>query len=447
VVDYKASTQGGKGTLSLIYSDGESKTLQSNHPAYTEVLTYLVATPEDQHDEDLLREMSNPALRLGRLLKAVDPRFDFDTFTLSFEGLPLTGALVDLIKDRLNNGKGDWERFARFLARLETNPSFGAKKALYSFVSKNGLHILADGRFVGHKAVGHDGKSQSAGPNNFINGVLYGKPGESVHVPHYVGMVVSKRRGDVDDSAMACSTGLHVGSLSYASGFAPVLLTVVVAPEDVVGGEYGDKFRTERYEVVGINERKEEFVGEDYEIVDRSGVLTPGEKEFAEGCAILSRDHQFTDEERVQYNSLPSVGRTLYDRLRTVLNKTHALAYETALADFGTHEEWIAKRDAEREQAAAEQAAATPDPVVEEALSEIEDDEVDNSHLASLSTMDEKAQACEALAADLARTDLGHKPLARQWADAGVTEASVRRYRKAKGVSLNLGTRVRDALS
>lgn len=466
MVDFKATTQGGKGTLAVFFADGDSKTLQSTHPTYTETLTYLVATPADQHDEDYVRELVNPALRLGRALQAVDPKYGFDLYTLSYDGFPLSGPLADLIKDRLTNGKHDWERFAKFAARLESNPSHRAKQSLFQFIEGKRLTILADGRFVGHKGVRSDGLSAHAGPNNFIDGVLYGKAGESVRVPHAVGTVISKRRGDVDDSSMACSTGLHVGSHEYARDFADVLLTVAVAPEDVVGGEMGWKFRTERYEVIGFNEDGSDFVSDDYEIVDRSDVLSDGEKAFAVGTKVRARDHQFSDEERAQYNSLPSVGRRLYDDLRTVLNKSHRLAYETALADFGTYEEWVARRDEERETARleAEQdaAQAAAEAAHEEALDAAErgdnDPVVDQSSdtaladesvevLFGLPTMDEKAAASPALKADLASTTIGHKPLARKWVDAGVTESSVRRYRKAHHVNLTFGTKVKDALS
>jgi hypothetical protein len=445
VVDFKATTQGAKGTLAVFFSDGDSKTLQSTHPTYAETLTYLVATPVEEHDEDYVRELVNPAVRLGRALKAVDPRFDFDLFTLSFEGLPLSGPLADLIKDRLSNGKSDWERFAKFAARLESNPSYGAKQALYTFIEKNGLHILADGRFVGHKAVGTDGLSQHAGPNNFINGVLYGKPGVRTRVPHAVGTVVSKRRGDVDDSAMACSTGLHVGSHEYASGFDSVLLTVVVAPEDVVGGELAWKFRTERYEVVGINESKEDFVDGDFDLIDRSDVLGEGEKAFAVGAPLLSRDVEFgSEEERAEFNGLSSAGRNLYLNLRNLLAKTHRVAYETALADHGTWQDFLAKQEAERAEQEAQDDTVEAAEAAEEAAPEVVDEDVD---LSTLATMDEKAQASPALRADLMTTTIGHKPLARKWESAGVTEASVRRWRKSNNVEITGWTKVKDALS
>lgn len=471
MADFKATTQGGKGTLAIVYSNGDSKTLQSTHPAYAEVLTYFANNPDSaSHDEDYLREIANPAVRIGKALKAVDPRFDFDMFTLSFEGLPLSGPLSDLIKDRLANGKSDWERFARFLARLESNPSFGAKQALYTFVQSNGLHVLADGRFVGHKAVGKDGLSQHSGPNNFINGVLYGRPGVNVRVPHAVGTVVSKRRGDVDDSAMACSTGLHVGSHKYASGFDSVLLTVVVAPEDVVGGDMDWKFRTERYEVIGMNEDKADFVDGDFEIVDRSDVLSDGEKAFAVGAPLLSHEpvnFEFAEGEKSDFNTLSSAARNLYLNLRNLLAKSHNVAMETALADHGTWEDFLARQAEERAEAARLEAEAeaarvenevTSEQAHEEALAEeaaAAADEVDDTlaedygtpeHLATLATMDQKAEVSAALKADLLTPTIGHKPLARKWESAGVTESSVRRWRKDK-VTVTTWTKVKDALS
>jgi hypothetical protein len=472
VVDFKASTQGTKGTLSIFFTDGEAKTLQSTHPTYAEVLTYLIATPVEEHDEDYVRELANPALRLGRALKAVDPRYDFDLYTLSYDGLPLSGALADLIKDRLTSGNADWERFAKFAARLEANPSYHAKQALFKFIEGKRLAILADGRFVGHKGVNKDGLSTYSGPNNFVNGVLYGKPGVATRVPHAVGTVISKRRGDVDDSPAACATGLHVGSHEYAKDFASVLLTVAVAPEDVVGGEMmGWKFRTSKYEVLGFNETGEDFVSDDYEIVDRSDVLGDAEKAFVVGAPLLSHEavnFEFAEGEKAEFNSLSSAGRNLYLNLRNLLAKSHTLAFETALADHGTWEDFLAKQEAEREEARLQEierqfeqeqadvaAAATLDEqaLVEaaaeaEALQEdLPEDYGTPEHLASLATMDDKATASAALKADLLTTTIGHKPLARKWESAGVTESSVRRWRKANGVEVTAWTKVKDALS
>jgi hypothetical protein len=273
-----------------------------------------------------------------------------------------------------------------------------------------------------------------------------------------------------------------VGSHTYANDFGAsrgnVLLTVAVPPEDIVGGEFNWKIRTASYEVLGFNESREEFFDGDYEVSDRSDVLSEGEKAFAAEAPLLSRDVEFgSDEEKAAFNGLSSAGRNLYLNLRNLLAKTHRIAYETALADHGTWEEFLARQEEERaaqrvaesrdriEAEAAEAAAltqaeasATSVPAAddkqveveeaaeaaEEAAPEVVDEDVD---LSTLATMDDKAQASAALRADLMTTTIGHKPLARKWESAGVTEASVRRWRKSNGVEITLGAKIKGALS
>lgn len=474
MVNFTASAQGSKGSLAVFFEDGTSKTISSEHPAYSEAVTYLLTTPE--HDEPTVRELLNPALRIGRALQEIDPKFGFDLYTLSYDGLPLSGPLADVITERLNSKNPDWERFVRFAASLERNPSFTAKQGLYSWVAKNGLHILPDGRFVGHKGVRADGLSAHSGPNNFIDGVLLGKANEHLRVPNFVGTVVSKRRADVDDSKQACATGLHIGTYSYAESFAGPdsrFLTVAVWPEDAVGGDQGIKIRVSRYEVLSINEARSEFETGDYVHVDRSEEVSAYELALATQYPTKAKAQEFSGEQWAEYTSLPSVGRTLYDNIRTQFGKSHDAAFAVALETYGTFQEFLAKREEERaaEAAAAakqaeidaqatsvrlaEEAAAAEDERVrvaqetlEQGRSNAEQDVVDStpSEASSDLTLAENAALVPDLATDLANTSLGHKPLARKWSHL-TTESSVRRYRKAQGVSLSLSTRVRDAVS
>lgn len=451
MVDYNATTQGGTGTLAVFFSDGTSKTLQSTHPFYAEALTYLVATPVAEHDEEHVRELVNPALRISRSLAEVDPKFSTDLYTLSYDGLPLRSELADLIVQGLNSRTDDWERYARFLASLERNPSFGAKQGLYSWIKNKGLTILPDGRFVAHKGVDHDGLSKHAGPNNFVNGVLIGKPGVPMRVPHYVGTVVSKRRGDVDDSTEACSTGLHVGTLRYATDFAPRLVTVAVWPEDVVGGDQGFKIRVARYEVLELNDSKSEFSGHNYEIRDRSEEVSAAEAQHAEQAGVNHFDVEFgSDEERIEFNGLCSDGRRLYSVLRVQFAKTHDAAYAQALGSHGTYQEYLARQEAERaeqarqeaaERAAAEDEAPEPGPKAQALLQAAEGqrplvEPTEGTGLFGRKVLRDWAEVNPGLKSDLEDRlpngdfRLGNTAVARIY-EAITTEASVRRYRKA----------------
>jgi hypothetical protein len=230
---FNLTSQDSTASLSVFFADGDQKVLASTHPAFGPAVAYLVDQHQkgEPHDEEHVRGLVDPAIGIGRMLQAeFGDRVKFDLYTIFLDGLPLSGGIASEVKRRLNAGDNDWRRFARFLVRLEENPSARAKNAVWDWVQKHGVSITDDGRMVGYKGL-VNGKdevsgeenvpvSYHTGPNNFVNGVLYGEPGEAYHVPHRVGDVISKRRGDVDDNnRLACSTGLHVGAYSYAKTF------------------------------------------------------------------------------------------------------------------------------------------------------------------------------------------------------------------------------------
>lgn len=266
---YTITNRDGQSTLSIIADDWQ-KVVPNNHPNYANLVTYFATTPEAEHDDDYVRGLVDPTLAIGNALReAFGDRLTFDLHHLYLDGLKVSGALGTHIKARLQSADQDWLRFARFLINLDENPSSRAQQAVWRWVEKNGLTITEDGWFLGYKAVENDGFSKSAGPNNYIDGVLYGEPDESVRVPHEIGSVISKKRSDVDDTpGGGCSVGLHVGTLTYATKFAPRLMTVAVNPRDVVSApdsnlEY--KIRVCQYEVVSMAD-PEQFASTSYDV-------------------------------------------------------------------------------------------------------------------------------------------------------------------------------------
>ena len=361
-VKFNHSNADGHQTISVFITKDDGETIQRivapSNPSFKRLAEYFLNTPEDEVDAEHVHGLVDPAVGIGqRLREAFGDRVTFDNRTWRIDGVPSQLALANHVRDKVLAGDDDWERMVRFLVNVEANPSYSAQQFLWGWVESQGLTITEDGRILGYKGVDHDGLSMHSGPNNFINGVLY-KNGESTRVPHEIGSVVSKRRQDVDDSPMACSTGLHVGSEKYARSFGPRLMTVIFNPADVVGGDQGWKIRVSKYEVHS-----------------------------------LAEPEQFA---KPSYDAYPT------DSLDEV-------------------EEWEEQDEEDEEFADVVQAGP---------------------HL----TLAENADLEPDLKADLENTSIGHKPLARKWSHL-TTESSVRRYRKANGINLSLGTKVKDAFS
>lgn len=462
---YNLSNQGSNGSLSVFFADGENKVLANTHPNFVATVTYLVGQEAagQPHDEEHVRGLVDPTVGIGRMLQeAFGDRVTFDLYHLYLDGIKMEGALANFIKQRLNSGDPDWARFLRFLVNLEANPSKRAKEAVWTWVEGNGLTITEDGRFLGYKAVQEDGMSSHAGPNNFVNGVLLNN-GDVSRVPHEVGSVISKRRADVDDTpGGGCSVGLHVGTLAYAKGFAPRLMTVLVNPAHVVsapGHELSFKIRVHEYEVHSLADPKQ-FSGQSYDV--RTEEVTAEELRKATEEPVRSASHVWTGKQQAEYDSLRASGRTLYDNLRTQFGKSHDAAYTAAVQTFGRkpesierelrqrdlfgltddqHAQYVARRrDGDDHETALATVVAEPEQDVADAAEN--DIQAPSPDL----TLAANAALVPDLKRDLEDKTLGHKPLARKWENL-TTESSVRRYRKANGIQVEFKARMRDALS
>lgn len=446
---YTITNRDGQATLSVIADDFE-KVVPSSHPNYAALVTYFANTPESEHDEDHVRGLVDPTVGIGRVLQEhFGDRLTYDLHHLYLDGAKMDGTLASLVKQRLMSADQDWLRFAKFLVNLDSNPSYRAQQAVWKWVEANGLTITEDGRFLGYKAVQDDGKSSSAGPNNYVNGVLL-NDGESCRVPHEIGSVISKKRADVDDSpGGGCSVGLHVGTYTYAKDFAPVLMTVAVNPRDVVSADqsaHDVKIRVCEYEVVSLNEDKVDFIGK----TTSSDLDQPALQEVTGEPA--------TPWKVVEFDNL---GTTVLESFET------REAAEEALEGYVEDEP---EGDYDVQHVDAEGIVSDPEDVEEDAetvreiptLDEddfegyVEEDEdedileaqtlvvtVDGSPVTlsvpdkENTTLSDWADLNPPLKADLHDPKQGHKPVARKWADI-TSEASVRRYRNSNGIGLTL---------
>lgn len=479
---YNLSDNDGRQTLAVFGEyDGTTfdRIVTRANPAFETLVLYLATTDPAERDVEYVHGLVDPAVGIGRMLaEEFGGRITFDLHHFYIDGIPEVSACAKIVRDKVLNGDVDWKRMVRFLVRLEGNPSKRAKEAIWQWVEKHGVSITEDGRIAGFKGL-VNGKdevtgeenipvSYHAGPNNFIDGVLYGEPGQHYQVPHRVGTVISKRRADVDDNTnLACSTGLHVGAYSYAKTFGEnradgarystmgrmadslpnsTFAIVVFAPEDVVSVPSGDdldwKIRVSKYEVSEFLETVEDVLkdkpiydvktpapfipeGESYspepEVeqpptpIGQTEVETPSSDDDGNEYSIEPEAEQVvpSDVKWFEIYSSDNLGDTIYE----TISGTEDDAEETAegYRESGTEVDW---REVEEEQ--DEAVLVEPEK---------------GTGLLGRIVLRDWAAVNPALAADLENRlpngdwRLGHKAVARKY-EAYTTEASVRRYRK-----------------
>lgn len=140
----------------------------------------------------------------------------------------------------------------RFFERLKANPSQRAVTELYTFLSHRNMPITPEGHFLAYKGVNEDYWSVTGNPDTKV---LRGRVDYSGRIYNGIGEVIEVARNNVDDDCnRTCSTGLHAGSLKYATGFGARTIIVSIDPADVVSIPTdceGQKLRCTGYTVVG----------------------------------------------------------------------------------------------------------------------------------------------------------------------------------------------------
>ena len=178
-----------------------------------------------------------PLLSIAKGLE--DKGFDIRHGLVHVNGEALPDALSQRVVDFYNNNL-PFAPLLKFWAKLKSNPSFNSRQMLYKFLEHNGHPITTEGNFIAYRAVRSDFMDKHSGT-----------------MDNSVGNIVEVPRSQVDDNPNnTCSHGLHVATLTYASGFGSggdKVLDVEVSPEDVVAvpTDYdGTKMRVCRFKVV-----------------------------------------------------------------------------------------------------------------------------------------------------------------------------------------------------
>lgn len=219
-----------------VYGDGgEVVMISAADPQYAPIHTYLTGGGQDiTHIRDLA-EHGKAEIRaaVADVCDVVDAD-DEQPYRIA-HGDPVD-AVVLAAAVRVRRESGDLTAIGAFTRRLEANPSSESRSQLFAWLAAGGFTITRGGMIVGYKGVGSDGRSLYKG-REWVNIAHQGGTVETVigNVPYPIGATVEMARSLVDDDRdSACSVGLHVGTYSYAIGYGPATILVLVDPADVV---------------------------------------------------------------------------------------------------------------------------------------------------------------------------------------------------------------------
>jgi hypothetical protein len=154
-----------------------------------------------------------------------------------FHGKPVHGVIADRLIALVSEGFSP-APLARFLMKLQANPSTSARDELYLWLETSKLPICDDGDFLAYKAVRADYLSHHDGKTD-----------------NRIGSLLQMKREDVDpDRDNTCSRGYHFCSLDYLSMYTGSRIMICkVDPSDVVTipSDYSNqKGRAWRYVIV-----------------------------------------------------------------------------------------------------------------------------------------------------------------------------------------------------
>jgi len=169
-----------------------------------------------------------------------------------YNGEELNGYEIRRLLEFIENDY-PWQALANFIKKLQANPSMRSREQLYRFLESQQFTITDDGDVIGFKAVRADRYSING---NKKTRVIQGVVNDEGCILNNDGAIIEVDRRDVmDDPTVACSHGLHVGSLNFARSFNNngIIKTVKFSPADAVSVPNDSEFqklRVCKYQVI-----------------------------------------------------------------------------------------------------------------------------------------------------------------------------------------------------
>lgn len=220
---YLLNSDHSRTTLTVFVND-ELQLVEDTHDDFEAILEAV-----QNDDGDAVLRLINKEKAVSSLFEKVSDRVSVSNGLVYFDGKAVENVLTDHVLKSIREGSTDHLPFVRFWEKLEENPSEHSKTNLLDWLMADSFSITDDGDIIGYKGV-----TQSLLSKNSGHGVVNGVPvnGQLDNTP---GNFVEVARSYVEhDPRVGCSTGLHVGTWSYASGFSSIVIEVHVNPRDVV---------------------------------------------------------------------------------------------------------------------------------------------------------------------------------------------------------------------
>lgn len=315
-VSFRIVRNDGDASITVFTPDGV-RVAANTHPNWDAIVD---AARNGQDPLDLI----NGEVGIRLAFEKVTDRVALRDGVFYFDGDPVHSALAETVVRFWQDGDANYLPLVLFFEKVMTNPDEHTRENLFRWLQNQSFHINEDGNIVGYKGVnlarGYDLDDKEAVQKSFVSvssgpAIIDGREHLSGPVPNTPGSVIEMARSNVEHNpSVACSTGLHVGTWSYAANFGSVVLAVEVNPRDVVSVPTdcnGQKLRTCRYTVIGEVTREHDKAAwdgievEEPEVVDE--VQDEGEEDegFFIECAqcgtevedVDSWDGEFCDEE------------------------------------------------------------------------------------------------------------------------------------------------------
>ncbi len=249
---YQIMEREGEPSSIIVFHDGKTHIMGKENPSLLNVMDALRA---GQMEDAEVVAMFNVERALSRRFERLSERVTINAGRIFFDGDEIKSTLVDTIvtlhEQSATQTGADWMPLVRFLEKVVLNPNEHSRENLYRWLAKNEFGIHEDGDFVAYKGLDQGMVSSSSG-TAWVNGEVHrGK------IPNAIGTIVEMPRSDVvHDPRIACSTGLHAGTWSYARSFSsgPKVM-VKINPRDVVSvptDASDQKLRVCRYKVMEV---------------------------------------------------------------------------------------------------------------------------------------------------------------------------------------------------
>lgn len=252
----------------------------SDHPNFDAIVSKLVCQELDLGAPvaiDEVVELFDIPTAISQRFEELSERVEVKDGRVYFDGDEVHSSLTNAILRFLDEGVDDWQPLVEFFENVMLNPCEHSREQLYDWLSvREGITLTFDGFIVGYKGV-HVRREDGALVSGYMGKAKVN--GEEVvgNIPNEVGSVITMPRSEVQhDPSAACSSGLYVGTFSYAQRFARgAILRVHVNPRDVVSvpnDAGGEKIRVCRYSVVEVIQQPlqdalafdDDYIDEDY---------------------------------------------------------------------------------------------------------------------------------------------------------------------------------------